>query len=110
MHSRRNWSHTKSQPHAHAVVTHSDGCFGLSSPARFAAAVAVAVVCVWIGQGYGSELQSGLITLQKENCGTMVPDPLYSAYHHSHPPILQRLRAIEQAKATLANTQGKKAQ
>lgn len=25
----------------------------------------------------------------------MVPDPLYSAYHYSHPPLLERLRAIE---------------
>lgn len=46
-------------------------------------------------QGYGTELKEGLITLQKENKGTMIPDPLYSAYHHSHPPLLQRLQAID---------------
>jgi len=47
--------------------------------------------------GYGTELQGGLITLQKENKGTMIPDPIYSAYHHSHPPLLERLRAVEEA-------------
>lgn len=25
----------------------------------------------------------------------MVPDPLYSMYHYSHPPLLERLRAID---------------
>jgi hypothetical protein len=24
----------------------------------------------------------------------MVPDPYYSMYHYSHPPLLERLRAI----------------
>jgi STE24 endopeptidase len=43
-------------------------------------------------------LKQGLITLQKENKGTPLPDPWYSAYHHSHPPLLQRLRAIDQVK------------
>ena len=46
-------------------------------------------------QGYGKELKEGLITLQKENKGTMISDPFYSAYHHSHPPLLQRLQAID---------------
>lgn len=48
-----------------------------------------------LSQGYGKELKEGLITLQKENKGTMISDPFYSAYHHSHPPLLQRLQAID---------------
>jgi STE24 endopeptidase len=52
--------------------------------------------------GYGEELALALITLQKENKGTPISDPAYSAYHHSHPPLLQRLQAIEAA------TKGKK--
>lgn len=47
--------------------------------------------------GYGADLKGGLITLQKENRGTMIPDPLYSSYHHSHPPMLERINAIDKA-------------
>lgn len=49
-----------------------------------------------VSLGHGDELKSGLITLHKENKGTMIPDSWYSAYHHSHPPLLQRLDAIDQ--------------
>ncbi|KAJ2057966.1 zinc metalloprotease [Coemansia sp. S146] len=44
--------------------------------------------------GYGKELASSLIKLQIENKGNMNPDPLYSAYHYSHPPLIERLNAI----------------
>ncbi|KAJ1817867.1 zinc metalloprotease [Coemansia sp. RSA 2675] len=44
--------------------------------------------------GYGKELASSLIKLQIENKGNMNPDPLYSAYHYSHPPLVERLNAI----------------
>jgi STE24 endopeptidase len=47
--------------------------------------------------GYGEPLKAGLITLQKENKSTPLPDPLFSAYHHSHPPLLERLQAIDKA-------------
>jgi STE24 endopeptidase len=30
-----------------------------------------------------------------ENLDNMVPDRLYSLYHYSHPPLVERLRAIE---------------
>jgi Zn-dependent protease with chaperone function len=30
----------------------------------------------------------------------MVPDRLYSMYHYSHPPLLERLRAIEKGTAS----------
>lgn len=54
--------------------------------------------------GYNDDLKSGLICLHKENKGTMIPDPLYSAYHHSHPPLLERLKAVDN------NTNSKKIQ
>ncbi|KAJ1881269.1 CAAX prenyl protease 1, partial [Kickxella alabastrina] len=44
--------------------------------------------------GYGEQLASGLIKLQIENKSVMNPDPLYSAYHFSHPPLVERLNAI----------------
>lgn len=50
--------------------------------------------------GMGKELSSGLVKITIENLGaaTMFPDPLYSAYHFSHPPLVERLRAINTKK------------
>lgn len=47
-------------------------------------------------------LQAGLCKIHLENLGAMNPDPLYSAYHYSHPPLVERLRAmmaLDQKKA-----------
>ncbi|KAJ2392155.1 zinc metalloprotease [Coemansia sp. RSA 2603] len=44
--------------------------------------------------GYAEQLRSGLIKLQIENKSVMNPDPLYSAFHYSHPPLVERLNAI----------------
>lgn len=44
---------------------------------------------------FAPSLRAGLIKLQKENKGAYNPDPLYSAYHYSHPPLIERLTAIE---------------
>lgn len=60
--------------------------------------------------GYCKELKSGvlsskepltregLIKLQTANLSTMSPDPWYSTYHYSHPPLVERLRAIEEER------------
>lgn len=45
--------------------------------------------------GYGVHLKSALIKLNKDNLGFPISDPLYSAWHHSHPTLLQRLAAID---------------
>ncbi|KAJ1915401.1 zinc metalloprotease [Mycoemilia scoparia] len=45
--------------------------------------------------GYGKKLESALIKIQIKNKGNMNPDPLYSAYHYSHPSLVERLRAID---------------
>ncbi|TMW67133.1 hypothetical protein Poli38472_012249 [Pythium oligandrum] len=44
--------------------------------------------------GHAPALQSGLTKLAIENLSNMNPDHLYSAYHYSHPPLLERLNAI----------------
>lgn len=44
--------------------------------------------------GYAETLKSGLIKLQVKNKGDSNPDPWYSAYHFSHPPLVERLNAI----------------
>ncbi|RKP24134.1 peptidase family M48-domain-containing protein [Syncephalis pseudoplumigaleata] len=44
--------------------------------------------------GYTEDLKSGLIKLHTKNLGDMNPDPWYSAYHFSHPPLVERLAAL----------------
>ncbi|ETW09903.1 hypothetical protein H310_00342 [Aphanomyces invadans] len=44
--------------------------------------------------GYGDPLQSALTKISLENLTNMNPDALYSAYHYSHPPLVERLGAI----------------
>lgn len=43
-------------------------------------------------------LQSGLIDIHKENKSTLDPDPWYSWYHYSHPPLMERLNALQKLK------------
>ncbi|PPD21365.1 MAG: peptidase M48 [Methylomonas sp.] len=45
----------------------------------------------------GSKMISGLVKLYEENASTLTPDPLYSAFHYSHPPAAIRIAHIEQA-------------
>ncbi|CAN4111551.1 unnamed protein product [Withania somnifera] len=45
--------------------------------------------------GYSAPLQAGLVKLQEENLSAMNTDPWYSAYHYSHPPLVERLAAID---------------
>jgi STE24 endopeptidase len=40
------------------------------------------------------KLQSGLCKIHLENLGAMCPDPWYSMYHYSHPPLVERLSAM----------------
>ncbi|CAK7348832.1 unnamed protein product [Dovyalis caffra] len=46
--------------------------------------------------GYGSALRAGLVKLQEENLSSMNTDRWYSAYHYSHPPLVERLAAIDE--------------
>lgn len=48
--------------------------------------------------GFGQELKNALITLHKENLSSLSTDWLFSAYHHSHPHLTERLRAIDEKK------------
>lgn len=47
-----------------------------------------------VGLGYSQTLQSGLCKIHLENLGAMCPDPWYSMYHYSHPPLVERLSAM----------------
>lgn len=44
--------------------------------------------------GYTQQLSRALINLQIKNLSTMNVDPLYSAYHYSHPTLAERLHAL----------------
>ncbi|KAJ7389941.1 CAAX prenyl protease 1 [Desmophyllum pertusum] len=44
--------------------------------------------------GFATYLRSSLIKLHKDNLGFPVADKLYSAYHYSHPPLIERLRGL----------------
>eukprot|EP00892_Ulva_mutabilis_P010597 jgi/Ulvmu1/790/UM010_0164.1 len=46
---------------------------------------------------HAPELQEALKNLDKENKSDFVVDRLYSQYHYSHPPLVERLRAIQAA-------------
>ncbi|RYR23904.1 hypothetical protein Ahy_B02g057392 isoform D [Arachis hypogaea] len=47
--------------------------------------------------GYAAELRDALVKLQEENLSAMNTDPWYSAYHYSHPPLVERLAAIDKS-------------
>ncbi|ONK72889.1 uncharacterized protein A4U43_C04F24480, partial [Asparagus officinalis] len=49
--------------------------------------------------GYTKELRAGLVKLQEENLSSMNTDPLYSAYHYSHPPLVERLAALDDTES-----------
>jgi STE24 endopeptidase len=42
-----------------------------------------------------SKLISGLVKLYEENASTLTPDPLFSAFHYSHPPAAIRIAHLE---------------
>lgn len=39
-------------------------------------------------------LASGLVKLYRDNANTLTPDPIYSAFYHSHPPPALRIRHL----------------
>ncbi|CAI0470256.1 unnamed protein product [Linum tenue] len=49
--------------------------------------------------GYAGPLRAGLVKLQEENLSAMNTDPWYSAYHYSHPPLVERLSALDEVDA-----------
>ena len=46
------------------------------------------------------KMVSGLVKLYEENASTLTPDPLYSAFHYSHPPAAIRIAHIEEKMQT----------
>jgi len=42
-------------------------------------------------QSSAQALVDGLVAMYRDNASTLTPDPLYSAFHHSHPPAAERI-------------------
>jgi STE24 endopeptidase len=49
-----------------------------------------------VNNAQGRKMISGLVKLYEENASTLTPDPLYSAFHYSHPPAAIRIAHIEE--------------
>ncbi|MGB5306435.1 MAG: M48 family metallopeptidase [Gammaproteobacteria bacterium] len=47
-----------------------------------------------VSQSSGSDLIHALVKMYQENASTLTPDPLYSAFHDSHPPAPVRISHI----------------
>jgi STE24 endopeptidase len=50
-------------------------------------------------QTEAADLISALVKLYRDNASTLTPDPLYSAFHDTHPPILLRIEQLGRAVA-----------
>ena len=48
-----------------------------------------------VGQKLGGPLREALTKLVKENLFFPIADPLYSAFNHTHPTFLERIRALK---------------
>jgi STE24 endopeptidase len=48
-----------------------------------------------VHQSDGQSLIKALVKLYKENANTLTPDPIYSAYHDSHPPAPIRVAHVQ---------------
>ncbi len=50
-----------------------------------------------VSLGHSLPLRSALVKLNKDNLSFPIADPLFSAFHHSHPTLLERLRALQES-------------
>jgi len=46
-------------------------------------------------------LIDGLVSMYRDNASTLTPDPLYSAFHHSHPPAPERIAHLAAKMTTV---------
>jgi STE24 endopeptidase len=48
--------------------------------------------------GDAASMISALVKLSKDNLSNPYPHPLYVTFYYSHPPVLERIRALTEAK------------
>ncbi len=56
-----------------------------------------------VAQSSGSDLIHALVKMYRENASTLTPDPLFSAFHDSHPPAPVRIARISANIGTTAS-------
>ncbi|CAH1118786.1 unnamed protein product [Phaedon cochleariae] len=54
-----------------------------------------------VNLGKAEPLERALLQLNKDNSGFPINDDLYSAWHHSHPPLLERISALRESARKL---------
>ncbi|MEJ2235074.1 MAG: hypothetical protein P8X67_14230, partial [Syntrophobacterales bacterium] len=47
-------------------------------------------------KGRPLDLAEALIKLSKENLANLHPHPLYAAFYYSHPPVVERVRRLQE--------------
>lgn len=57
-------------------------------------------------QASAADLINGLVKMYRDSASTLTPDPLYSAFHHSHPPAPVRVAHLS-SKLAAPNTRGR---
>jgi len=51
-----------------------------------------------VQQTAAAPMASALVKLSEKNLSTLLPHPIYSAYHYSHPTLLERLSALKNVR------------
>ncbi|XP_018579511.1 CAAX prenyl protease 1 homolog [Anoplophora glabripennis] len=54
-----------------------------------------------VNLGKAKPLEKALLQLNKDNLGFPINDDLYSAWHHSHPPLLERIAVLRESARKL---------
>lgn len=54
-----------------------------------------------VNLGKAAPLERALLQLNKDNLGFPINDDLYSAWHHSHPPLLERIAVLRDSASKL---------
>ena len=54
--------------------------------------------------GMPEAMASALVKLSKENLSNLHPHPLYAKFYYSHPPVVERIRALQQQRTDIQTT------
>nr|XP_023016170.1 CAAX prenyl protease 1 homolog [Leptinotarsa decemlineata] len=54
-----------------------------------------------VNLGKAKPLERALLQLNKDNLGFPINDDMYSAWHHSHPPLLERISVLQESARKL---------